>query len=191
MSGVYWLLRNDGTSSFPAYCDMTTDGGGWTMILAQYEASRTNDWNQGIQSNYDPTLVSKQGFVLNSNEVPPHSQVGFGQDLNPTDIDYVSFQYTTGDIPLTGLTGFKTGNLYYIYRNLINSYGSHDASPNGTLIALSQWANTLTFDMDPGNYSWAFSPNNNAQNNHLSGYAYNGSLLQQSTQNFAWTVWVR
>ena len=191
VTGVYWLLRNDASSAFQAYCDMTTDGGGWTMVVAQYEGSRTNDWNQGIQDTYDPSLATTQGFVFNSNEIPTHNQVGFGQDLKPTDIDYVDFQYTTGDIPLTSLIGIKTGNFYYIHRNLQNSYGSHDANPNGTLNNIGQWINTLTFDIDPGNHSWAFSPNNRDDRSHLSGYAYDGVLLQQSNQDFAWTVWVR
>lgn len=30
-SGIYDLLRNDG-STYKAYCDQETDGGGWTML---------------------------------------------------------------------------------------------------------------------------------------------------------------
>jgi len=156
---VYWLNSRSGSKAFEAYCDMTTDGGGWTLVVAQFDANQVTDWNEGIQPDYDPTLASRAGFALNLDELPAHSQVAFGRDLLPTDIDYVNFEYTTGDIPLTELTGLKTGNTYYAHRDQTDFYRQHDATPSANTVANTVLNNTLTFDAEPGIYSWAFSPN--------------------------------
>ena len=48
----------------------TTNNIGWTMLAAQYEADPVTDWNEGIQSDYDPSLVTTKGFALSQSELP-------------------------------------------------------------------------------------------------------------------------
>lgn len=191
-NGIYWL-DTDGSSGnhpFKAYCDMTTSGGGWTMVVAQYENDPVTNWNEGIQSDYDPSLATRKGFALNTAQLPAdRSQIAFGADLNPTYVDYSNFVYTTGAIPKTLLSGLKTSSSYHIHRDPNGYYSWHN--PDESYFTGSDWVNTFTYDkITIKGFSWAFSPNQNLI--YARSYSMNGADLQTTYEpNLAWTVWVR
>lgn len=186
-SGVHPISVNG--STFDVYCDMTTDGGGWTMILAQFELDPLDNWNEGIAGDYDPTLASGKSFALSSAEIPGHEETGFGKNYDPTFVDSAPYVYTTGNIPVTRLTG-ASGASYDIHRDSNGYFGRHD--PEKGIYPdplLPEYFSTLTFDATGGEiFSWAFSPR--YPDSAIRGFAMLGRV-SSSDDTYGWTIWVR
>lgn len=185
-SGVYQITV--GGNAFDVRCDMTSDGGGWTLVTAQFENDPVMNWNEGIQADYDPSLASRTGFALGSAQLPAHTHTGFGKGTEATFLDFAPFTYATGNIPVTRVQSAKTGLVYDIHRNANMYYAGHH--PGASSADTFVWNNTLTFNRVGPLYSktWAFSPQQSTSSYRT--YAMGGDL-SSSSETFAWTVWVR
>ena len=194
--GVY-TIDPDGSAGakvpFQVYCDMTTDGGGWTLVAAQFESDPVTNWNEGIQSDYDPTLATSKGFAFSSSELPTHTEMGVGKGLDPTYLTYFNYTYTTGNIATTSIVG-ADGSSYLIHRDSGSFY--YDYNPDGTSGNLGQWNNALTVEGSAGggyttgpDYTWAFAPKVTASEGQR-GYGMLGET-QFDLDSYAWTIWVR
>jgi hypothetical protein len=188
--GVYTI--NNGSKDYEVYCDMTNNGGGWTLVYAQFENNPV-DWNEGIQSDYDPTLSTFQSFALNSSELPEHQHSMMNKalfnELPKANNFYFDFVYSTGDIPVTLINVNGSTTQYQISRSK-NSFFSYCDPEAVYRTDYSQWFNSLTIDLygniNPRTY--CFAPNN--PNAYERGFSYEGDL-QFVEDNFSWVMWVK
>lgn len=187
-SGNY-TLDVDGAGPIAAqsyYCDMTSDGGGWTKVVQQYEATPVTNWNGG---------ASGSSFALATSFIPSHTQVGFGKDNQATFVDYVTWTYRTGDIyPAVAVTSPKTGISYQIYRSATGWFYNHD--PEGlwytTWDAQVDARSALSLDaVGKAGANWSFSPRYGSSYVNSRGYAMAGTFVNGGSNAYAWTVWVR
>jgi hypothetical protein len=185
--GVY-QITNAG-SSYPVYCDQTTFGGGFTLVVAQYESSPVA-WSGDINGVYDVTLQNNTGFTLASSQIPSHSETGISQESwNGLSVaNYFDFIYSTEDIPLQVIED-KDGVFYHVHRNSSYYYAYHD--PEGKVRSGDpMWEDSLTIDQVGGRaFTYSFSPNNTEVT--MRSYAYSGNDLWLVNVSGGFFVWVR
>jgi hypothetical protein len=83
--GIYWIKNNDinGGVPFQIYADMTTDGGGWTLLLSNSNSTGWTYTNAVLLNESSPSVVSNYSIIAYADYIK-RSSTGFQYMIDAT-----------------------------------------------------------------------------------------------------------
>ncbi len=86
-TGIYWVQPVSGRSAFQAFCDMDTDGGGWTLVWSNLKGGRgkpATELSWGAAINTLPRFLGEPSTDLESFQV--YTGVSIWSSLSPNNL---------------------------------------------------------------------------------------------------------
>jgi hypothetical protein len=149
--GFYWIKNANinGGAPFKIYADMTTDNGGWTLILKN---SSNSVWTYANAIAYNTEIPFSTTSDVTSTGTPSYSIIGWA--------DYIK----------RSASGFQ----YMIDAYTRNSYGGiWTANAAYSFISTSNAKTNITLNTNYG--GWSYNTNNDGVSERMPWYGYVGS----------------
>jgi len=144
-SGLYWIRPQGADAPYQVYCDMTTDGGGWTLVL-QASSTSAYVYDHPVWTDTEPSSVQTPDPSLDQDAVSPAFYHLTGKDsmLCMKDLDHCAGWRHEEDTARNLVNGPRQGTAYEAARDCTTFHCGPNSYP-ASLRAVTAGSDAWTY----------------------------------------------